>query len=108
MRDVGAMLDATAKAWHALPGGMAYVSVPTCPNLGIKLRNFCARWSASWLLQGAHLLEEGLAVWAAPTFSDGGIGAISCCTLPVQVLVMIRAFHEGISPPLALSVPGVD
>ena len=26
--------------------------------------------------------------WAAPRFPDSGIGAISCCTLPVQVLVV--------------------
>ena len=29
---------------------------------------------------------EGL--WAAPRLPDSGIGAISCCTLPVQVLVV--------------------
>ena len=27
-------------------------------------------------------------LWAAPRFPDSGIGAISCCTLPVQVLVV--------------------
>jgi hypothetical protein len=27
-------------------------------------------------------------IWAAPRFPDSGIGAISCCTLPVQVLVV--------------------
>jgi hypothetical protein len=26
--------------------------------------------------------------WAAPSFPDSGIGVISCCTLPVQVLVV--------------------
>jgi len=26
--------------------------------------------------------------WAAPIFPDSGIEAISCCTLPVQVLVV--------------------
>jgi len=26
--------------------------------------------------------------WAAPNFPDSGIGAISCCTLPVQVLIV--------------------
>jgi hypothetical protein len=26
--------------------------------------------------------------WAASCFPDSGIGAISCCTLPVQVLVV--------------------
>jgi hypothetical protein len=26
--------------------------------------------------------------WAAPIFPDSGFGAISCCTLPVQVLVV--------------------
>ena len=27
-------------------------------------------------------------IWAAPIFSDSGIEAISCCALPVQVLVV--------------------
>src|SRR5258708_4398274 len=27
-------------------------------------------------------------VWAAPRFPEGGLGAISCCTMPVQVLVV--------------------
>src|SRR5258708_23214073 len=27
-------------------------------------------------------------MWAAPPFPDSGIGAISCCELPVQVLVV--------------------
>src|SRR5258708_6621411 len=33
-----------------------------------------------------HTLRH--AFWAAPRFPDSGIGAISCCALPVQVLVV--------------------
>ena len=32
--------------------------------------------------------REVAANWAAPRFPDSGIGAISCCPLPVQVLVV--------------------
>jgi len=52
-----------------------------------EAREYVSHLKPTWL----QTISESCAPdedWAAPRFPDSGIGAISCCTLPVQVLVV--------------------
>src|SRR5262249_34853964 len=64
---------------------------PPAASSSLSTRDPCERASSTRLLR-EDVIGNGpppaAAGWAAPNFPDSGIGAISCCTLPVQVLVM--------------------
>src|SRR5260370_22404724 len=53
--------------------------------MGCRLQ---ARYYSSLLGAATHKPISKTVNWAAPPFPDSGIGAISCCTLPIQVLVV--------------------
>src|SRR5258708_11154189 len=62
-------------------------------HLRAWLARFGGRDDVAFALEGCtgwrYVTEELTAAgWAAPRFPDSGIGAISCCTLPVHGLVL--------------------